>query len=144
MWTPRKLPIEAAESCAVVHALCDPRYWPSSEYEKLISHMEVVGCMSEAGQLCGFIVFQGIVECIDVVYICVHPLFRRRKIGKSLMEYMFRVYPSADVFIEVRQDNAEALNFYASLDFKPVNKRINYYKDKAGSVDAIVLKRKWI
>jgi ribosomal protein S18 acetylase RimI-like enzyme len=138
---PERLTVEAAESCAAVHALCDPEYWSASEYAKLIGSMQAVGCMSEAGQLCGFLIFQGIEECIDVVYICVHPLFRRKKIAKGLMEYMFKSNPGADVFLEVRKDNAGAFDFYVGLDFKPINKRLNYYKDRSGSMDAIVLKR---
>jgi ribosomal-protein-alanine N-acetyltransferase len=141
MLKPKRLPIEAAESCSQLHAVCDPTYWSSSEYKKLMECVQAVGCMSEAGQLCGFLIFQGTKDYIEVIYICVDPLFRRKRIAKSLMEYMFDNNPEADVLIEVKQNNTGALSFYSNLDFKPIGKRLNYYKDNAGSTDAIVLKR---
>ncbi|OJV47620.1 MAG: hypothetical protein BGO28_07270 [Alphaproteobacteria bacterium 43-37] len=137
----KNLAIEMAEACSRLHAMCDQTYWSSHEYEKLISRMQGVGCIDDKDVLRGFLLFQGIDDYIDVVYICVDPSFRRMKLGKRMMEHIFDKKRGADVFIEVNQGNIDALNFYYSLDFMLIGKRLNYYKDNAGSNDAMVLKR---
>jgi ribosomal-protein-alanine N-acetyltransferase len=77
---------------------------------------------------------------IHVTNIAVHPDWRRRGIGRTLIGAMLddaRRRGVAQVFLEVRPSNAEARGLYEQLGFRVIGRRRGYYVDSGE--DALVM-----
>ncbi len=73
--------------------------------------------------------------------IAVHKEFRRKGIGKALVESItsfLRKKRLEDVWLEVRASNSIARNFYLSVGFKEKSRKLRYYFHE----DAIVMAKK--
>jgi ribosomal-protein-alanine N-acetyltransferase len=83
----------------------------------------------ENGINVGFIVFKN----GNILNIAVHPDFRRRGIGKSLIKEVMRRFDR--VRLRVRESNKDAINFLEKLGFK--KKRIikEYYSNKENAIE---------
>ncbi len=79
------------------------------------------------------IVMDGI-DCFEVMKIAVLPEYRNREIARKLLEKI----KIKDIFLEVRQSNEPAINFYLKNGFEKISTRKNYYKDN--DEDAIIMK----
>jgi ribosomal protein S18 acetylase RimI-like enzyme len=95
----------------------DPRVYLT--YHALVARL--------AGLVAGFIVTRdtGPAES-EILNLAVHPDRKRRGIGRSLIH---RVAPAAghQLFLEVRESNVEAREFYKALGFIEIGTRANYY-----------------
>ncbi len=75
-----------------------------------------------------------------ITTVAVHPLYRRRKIGKFLMQHLLKValkYGAERVTLEVRVSNKAARNLYETLGFCTIGRRKSYYTDTME--DAIIM-----
>jgi len=72
----------------------------------------------------------------ELLNLAVHPAFRRRGIGRRLLAEITSRY-HGDLWLEVRQSNFAARNFYKSLGFTESGQRPEYYRDS--SEHAIVM-----
>ena len=82
-----------------------------------------------------------VAELLDV---CVLPSAQRRGIGRALVRHLLRradVLGASTVFLEVRVGNAAARGLYASLGFRQVGRRRNYYPAPQAREDALLLER---
>lgn len=78
---------------------------------------------------------------IELLNLAVAPAFRRRGLGRRLLENVLRTLktePKISVFLEVRESNERARNFYKSLNFRELGIRQNYYQNPSEA--AIVMK----
>lgn len=67
-----------------------------------------------------------------VVSICVHKDYRRRGVGKTLMEILERLFierGASEAKLEVRVSNEPAINLYRSLGYTIANIYHSYYSD---------------
>lgn len=70
----------------------------------------------------------------DIVSIAVDPLYRRKGVGRALVNYTLKEMASARVQVvelEVRKTNTEAIRFWESFGFFPVRIIPNFYRDGA-------------
>lgn len=74
----------------------------------------------------------------EVLRVGVDPAWRRRGLGRALVEALLRGCAAEEVFLEVRASNTPAIALYAALGFSPVGRRRGYY---ANGEDAVVLRR---
>jgi ribosomal-protein-alanine N-acetyltransferase len=77
-----------------------------------------------------------------IVTIDVAPDFRRRGVGRMLMEQIearMKAAGASWLRLEVAENNAAARGFYLGLGFLPLGRISNYYED---SIDAIVMEKK--
>ena len=73
----------------------------------------------------------------EILNVAVAPASRRRGVARGLLQqYLSRF--SGEVFLEVRESNAAALEFYKSMGFQEVSRRKEYYKSPLEA--AIVMK----
>lgn len=70
----------------------------------------------------------------EILNMAVDPAFRRRGIGRRLLEPILR----GEVFLEVRESNTGAQALYISLGFQVAGRRRRYYTDPPE--DAIVMR----
>jgi ribosomal-protein-alanine N-acetyltransferase len=73
----------------------------------------------------------------EILNVAVAPEWRRRGVARGLLEqYLLRF--SGEVFLEVRESNAAAIEFYKSMQFQEVTRRREYYRSPLEA--AIVMK----
>lgn len=74
------------------------------------------------------------VDYFEIMKIGVLKEYRNKGVAQSLIENI----KEKDIFLEVRQTNVVAINFYLKNGFKKISLRKNYYKDN--NEDAIIMK----
>jgi ribosomal-protein-alanine N-acetyltransferase len=84
------------------------------------------------GRIAGYVLFWLLPGVIDVHNIAVHSDFRRRGLGRSLMEQVVleaRSRASSRITLEVRRSNLGAQKLYESMGFAITGVRKGYYSD---------------
>ena len=80
----------------------------------------------------GVCVFHKIYDEAEILYLSVHPSFKRKGLGKKLIYKIIKVCKNEDInriFLEVSQKNKQALSFYDYFGFETISVRKKYYKD---------------
>ena len=93
------------------------------------------------GELVGHAVASLVADIAELQRIAVAVSWRRRGVAGALLDEVFGLAAGADaerVLLEVREDNAAALGFYAARGFVELDRRPRYYRDGA---TAVVLER---
>ncbi len=86
----------------------------------------------------GFLVARSVAEDErEILNVAVRPDFRRKGVARALFERAMQNF-SGSIFLEVRESNGAAIQFYKSLGFKELSRRVGYYDSPAES--AIVMK----
>lgn len=84
------------------------------------------------GEVVGYAVGAIIKREGHIVSIATHPLYRRRGVGRLLMEALEEALiakRARRLRLEVREDNDGARNFYEKLGYKMVGRVRRYYSD---------------
>ena len=82
-----------------------------------------------------FLIYQLLYEKAEVIDIFVLEEYRRKGIGKALLEEMMKDKTIKSVTLEVKESNKNAILLYNSLGFNEVAKRKGYYN----GVDALLM-----
>ena len=90
----------------------------------------------ENNKLLGFIHIILTIDEADIVNIVVDDYYRKKGIGKKLVEYTIKKFNLKALNLEVRQSN-DAVNFYQKMGFKIIRKIPNYYHNE----DAYFMKK---
>jgi [ribosomal protein S18]-alanine N-acetyltransferase len=101
-----------------------------------------IGAYHDGGVLVGYAIVSRYVDAWHVMNIAVVPEFRRRGIGRSLLEMLFEVTaadPRRGYTLEVRVSNSEAIRLYERLGFEARGIRRGYYTDNRE--DALIMWR---
>ena len=98
--------------------------WDVRDY--LPYHLIVAMC---GDGLAGFAVARRLAEDeAELLNLAVHPAFRRRGIGRRLFAELISWHPG-DFWLEVRESNIAARNFYKNLGLREAGYRPAYYCD---------------
>lgn len=77
-----------------------------------------------------------------VLNLCIAPTEHGRGLGRRLLARLMdlaRWHHAERVFLEVRPSNTYAISLYESAGFNEIGRRPNYYPDKRGREDALVM-----
>ena len=92
---------------------------------------------ADGGRVAGFVVVRQLAPGErEVLNFAVHPDYRRRGVGRRLIQAELARGPGAR-FLEVRASNRVAIEFYTSMGFKQCGRREGYYGNPRE--DALVL-----
>jgi len=117
---------------AIQHESTDAAQWDSEGYLQYgfrVAEFE--------GAIGGFLITRVVADEMEVLNLAVGLQFRRRGIGRALLESVLVGFAGA-VFLEVRESNAAAQELYQSFGFCRVGIRRNYYENPPE--DAVVMR----
>ena len=103
--------------------------WSDASFSELLA---MTGTQALISGEEGFVMLRLVGDEAEIITLAVRPDFRRAGLGRTLMEAAMRVAAiqgGAVMFLEVAEGNEAARMLYASLGFKEVGRRKNYYPD---------------
>lgn len=77
----------------------------------------------------------------EIMRVAVLPQYRRRGIGRLLLENCFSSNALNCVFLDVRETNIPAIKLYESFGFKSIDIRKNYYSNP--TENAVIMKKEF-
>ena len=108
--------------------------WNPAQYLRYECTVALIG-----GRIAGFLVVrQTAPEEREVLNFAVDTAWRRKGVGRRLMEAEF-ARGAVTRFLEVRESNRPAIEFYQNAGFRPSGRRGSYYKDP--NEDALIFVR---
>ena len=115
--------------------------WSKGFFHSIDHHYLTIGAFdSHANKLIGFIMANYVLNEAEIIAICVIKPYRNQAIGQSLLHNMIEYKKIKSLFLEVNEQNRQALHIYTKLGFKQINIRKNYYKIGNKLHNAIVYK----
>jgi ribosomal-protein-alanine N-acetyltransferase len=134
-----------ADALHALHAQAFAAPWPAAEIERLMRILGGFAVIAETEALQGFILARVVADEAEILTLAVSPDVRRQGIGRALVEAAAEESArrgARSFFLEVAEDNPEALALYESADFQAVGLRRAYYaRPDARPADALVLRR---
>ena len=122
------------QSVAAIQATSpEAAHWPVTEYLQYEFTVSIAD-----GRIAGFLVWRTLAEdeC-ELLNLVVAPALRRRGVARQLIEPLLKLRDNR-VFLEVRESNQAARNFYKSIGFQEFSVRSAYYESPPEA--AIVMK----
>lgn len=82
------------------------------------------------GRIAGYVLIWPVLDELHLLKIATASAYRRRGIATALIEYVSNEFKKASIlYLEVREKNTAARNFYKKLGFVENGVRKNYYAD---------------
>ena len=119
-----------------IHASSFKRAWSDAEFEALLSQPGVHALLAEYQKRfgsrapAGFVLYRLAADEAEILSVAVDPAYRRRGIGKTLIETTLRqVYRAGaqSIHLEVEDSNHAAIGLYRGAEFRESGRRAGYY-----------------
>ena len=85
-------------------------------------------------KVCGYLMVLDSIDVYEILAIATVEEYRNKGIAQELLEKI----KTKDIFLEVRESNEKAINFYKKNNFKQISIRKGYYSDP--TEDAVIMK----
>lgn len=85
-------------------------------------------------KVCGYLMILDSIDVYEILAIATIEEYRNKGIAQELLDKI----KTKDIFLEVRESNKKAINFYKKNNFKQISIRKGYYSDP--TEDAIIMK----
>ncbi len=128
--------IECAPLLAELHEVTfrGGEVWSAASFIDLLSMQGTEAVIALIDNIpAGFILSRTVLDETEILTLAVHPYFRRRGVGRSLVQ---AILPKGQVFLEVAVCNNPAAALYEKCGFVKAGLRRGYYRD---GIDAQVL-----
>jgi ribosomal-protein-alanine acetyltransferase len=124
---------DLAQVAAIQAASIEAAQWPVAGYLSYDFRVSLRGI-----RVAGFLVSRALVEGeTELLNLAVAPEFRRQGVARKLVDSLLAEFPGV-VYLEVRESNRAAREFYHHMGFQEVSSRSGYYE--APPEAAIVMK----
>ena len=90
-------------------------------------------CLIE-NKVCGYLIILDSIDVYEILAIAAVEEYRNKGIAQELLDKI----KTKDIFLEVRESNQTAINFYKKNNFKEIRIRKNYYSEP--TENAIIMK----
>lgn len=91
-------------------------------------------------EILAYAILYDTLDSLDLFEIAVKRNYKNKGLGMKLLGAVFDKYKNKDIFLEVNEDNKNALSFYCKNGFIKISIRKNYYKNNK---NAIIMVRKY-
>jgi [ribosomal protein S18]-alanine N-acetyltransferase len=141
---------ERADLAAIADILAEApeaATWSASALEEALENNSKYFLIASKGNnVVGFVLGRKITDETEILNLALKPEYRRQGIGKTLVQTLlmnFEADAASTVFLEVRESNTVAIDFYRAHGFLPSGKRPGYYQNpsEAALVFALQLAR---
>ena len=85
-------------------------------------------------KVCGYLIILDSIDVYEILAIATVEKYRNKGIAQELLDKI----KTKDIFLEVRESNQTAINFYKKNKFKEISIRKNYYSEP--TENAIIMK----
>lgn len=127
---------------AVQSAAPEAAQWKREAFEAILQGgSERLILAERTPAIVGFASYRVIAPEAEILNIAVLPAFRRQGFGARLLQEVMRIARDcgvSDMFLEVREDNREAIRLYERFGFRVTGRRRDYYRDPPA--DALMLR----
>lgn len=131
-------PLSAADATALaaIAGLSFVEKWSEKEFLYFLTHEHrlAMGIRGDDGRLLAYFVGLLVQGDLDVISVATLPEFRRKGLGRRLVEAALADLRVQRAFLEVRVSNTEAKRVYESVGFQVMGIRKKYY---GGVEDAV-------
>ncbi len=133
-----------AEKLSEIHKLSFQgsveQVWTPAEISSLLLNPDTqVMTIWQEAQAIGFLMWRQAREEAEILTLCILPAWRTQGMGSQILQEFYLLAAKnkiAEIFLEVRENNAPAIRLYEKNAFKAMGQRKNYYSDK----DALIMK----
>ncbi|WP_343564498.1 ribosomal protein S18-alanine N-acetyltransferase [Kiloniella sp. b19] len=132
--------------CAALHAsgFPDGLSWSAKSFRELFAMSGVVlmTVESQENEPAGFLLLQTVADEAEILTFCIHPQFRRRGLGRKLLEAMadfLRGKSICRILLEVDVENRAAKALYKDFGFRSISTRKGYYSKNGQPCDADIM-----
>ena len=140
----RRLNAADAKAMASIHAESFDRSWDALEMAVHTQRDLCFGIETHDG-LSAFIIISQAADQAEILTIATAKSARRSGLGRQLLDAAFAQLSengTAELFLEVAEDNIAAIALYKNAGFQPIGRRPGYYRRPAGRIAAITLSKK--
>jgi len=139
--TIREIGADHAPVLEQLHAQAFEEAWDADALASLVNSPGSVCLLANTGdpaspQPCGFVLARKAADEIEILTIAIAPSMRRRGVGKTLLDELFKLARSAgatSLFIEYASDNDSAAALYDRAGFHKTGVRKGYYHRADGT-----------
>ena len=111
--------------------------WSEEDFIRCLRQRNCIGMVAEfEEQVVGFMIYELHKTRLHVLNFAVNPKFRRRAVGRSLMNYLAGKLSHQrrnHILLEVRETNLAAQLFFRSVGFRAVSVLRDFYDDTYGT-----------
>jgi len=119
-----------------------PFPWSESIFRDCLRVGYCCWVVDRARVVAGHAVMSAVAGESHVLNLCVHPAVQSRGLGRFMLEHLIglaRERQARTMYLEVRPSNRHARELYRSAGFIQIGRRRDYYPDRRGREDALVL-----
>lgn len=121
------------EELIELERLCFAYHWTREQFAMGLERgvYRILGARCQ-GRLAGYIAFSLIEDEMEILNLAVHPDFRRRGLGQSLLAGAFAICAGKGIaksFLDVKASNTAAIDLYRKFGYEQIGVRKGYYPD---------------
>ncbi|MDR1375382.1 MAG: ribosomal protein S18-alanine N-acetyltransferase [Holosporaceae bacterium] len=128
---------------AEIHRRCFADGWSEKSFRNILLQKCAIAFVEEDGAIIrGFGVANVVLDEAEIITFCILPEFRRQGLGKCLLLGLMNHLLDQGVgktFLEVPENNLEAIRLYESVGFEKISRRPDYYRTKHEFQDALLM-----
>lgn len=120
----------------------NPTPWKKETFLQVLENRTLSFVLKKNSTIIGFCIASKLLDECHLQNISVEKAYRTKGIGTYILEILkerAKLFSTKAIFLEVRESNITAINFYKKHKFKEIGKRNNYYKLKIGREDALLM-----
>lgn len=138
----RTMGLQDVDGVLAIEQAVQPYPWSRGNFADALNSGYLCYVDDVQGELRGFVVLMPGVGEAELLNIAVAAAHQRRGLGEKMLERICEIAAAQHldrIFLEVRASNLPAIALYRRAGFGQVGLRRGYYRNAAGSEDALVM-----
>lgn len=141
---PRFRPMQQADLDAImrIEPTIYSHPWTRGNFKDSLDSGYSAWVMEQAGELLGYALVMLVLDEAHLLNISVAKPWQGQGLGRMLLAHMIdvsRQHRAANLFLEVRASNSNAIGLYEAMGFCEMGIRRNYYPAHQGREDAVLM-----